>query len=146
MIHGVDSLALAQEIDCIAQELGLFPRVLIEANVAGEATKFGFTRDDLHRDMQHLLALGRLQIGGLMAIPPYCEEAEDSRKYFVALRKLRDDLQTAFDIRLPHLSMGMSGDYPVAIQEGATMVRVGTAIFGPRSGKKLRASEAFQSD
>jgi PLP dependent protein len=146
MLHGVDSLELARDIDRIAAELGLFPKILLEVNVAGEATKFGFKSADLHRDMPELLALERLQIEGLMAIPPYSEEAEDSRKYFAELRNRRDALQVEFNLHLPHLSMGMSGDYPVAIQEGATMVRVGTAIFGPRSGKKLRASEMFFND
>jgi pyridoxal phosphate enzyme (YggS family) len=146
MIHGVDSLDLARDIDRVAAELGLFPKILLEVNVAGEATKFGFKSADLHRDMPGLLALPRLQIGGLMAIPPFSEEAEDSRKYFAELRTRRDALQAEFNIGLPHLSMGMSGDYPVAIQEGATMVRVGTAIFGPRSGKKLRTTEMFTGD
>jgi pyridoxal phosphate enzyme (YggS family) len=146
LIHGVDSLELARDIDRIAAEMGLFPKVLLEINVAVESTKFGFKRADLHREMQQLLALERLQIEGLMAIPPFVEKAGDSRKYFVELRTLRDDLQTAFDIRLPQLSMGMSNDYPVAIQEGATMVRVGTAIFGPRSGRKLQISDAFSGD
>lgn len=146
LIHGVNSLELARDLDRIAAELGLFPKVLIEVNVAGESTKFGFKRADLHREMEQLLALGRLQIEGLMAIPPLSEQAEDSRKFFAELRALRDDLQTAFDIRLPQLSMGMSGDFPVAIQEGATMVRIGTAIFGPRKSGNLRASEAFSGD
>lgn len=146
LIHGVDSLELARDIDRIAAELGLFPKILFEVNVAGESTKFGFKPVELRRDMEQLLALERLQIEGLMAIPPLAEKSEDSRSYFVALRTLRGELQTAFDIRLPQLSMGMSNDYPVAIQEGATMVRVGTAIFGPRSGRKLQASESFFSD
>lgn len=146
MIHGVDSLELAQEMDRIAEELGLFPKILIEVNVAGESTKFGFKRGDLLRDMTQLLVLERLQIEGLMAIPPFSEKAEDSRGYFAALRTLRDDLQVAFGIPLPRLSMGMSNDYPVAIQEGATMVRVGTAIFGPRSTRKARAQSEFFND
>lgn len=140
LFHGVDSLAIAREMNRIAGELGAFPRILFEINVAGESTKFGFTRDDLHRDMQDLLALDRLQIEGLMTIPPLSAEPEDSRKFFVKLRTLRDDLETAFAIRLRHLSMGMSHDYFVAIEEGATLVRVGTAIFGARSTKAFKAS------
>jgi len=146
LIHGVDSLALARDINRIASELGLFPRILLEINVAGEATKFGFKRDDLHRDMQELLALDRLQIEGLMTIAPIVEEPEDARKYFADLRALRDDVQQVFGIALPQLSMGMSGDYIAAIKEGATMVRVGTAIFGPRSSRNLRAAETFPGD
>ena len=146
LIHGVDSLELARDIDRIAAELGLFPKILLEINVAGESTKFGFKRDDLHRDMHDLLSLERLQIEGLMTIAPIVEEAADARKYFAELRVLRDDLQSAFGIKLPELSMGMSGDYTAAIQEGATMVRIGTAIFGPRSTKNLRASDALSGD
>lgn len=146
LIHGVDSLELARDINRIAAELGLFPRILLEINVAGESTKFGFKRPDLHRDMQELLALDRVQIEGLMTIAPIVEEAEDARKYFADMRILRDDLQQVFGIPLPQLSMGMSGDFTAAIKEGATMVRVGTAIFGPRSSKNLLAGGAFSSD
>lgn len=146
LIHGVDSLDLARDINRIAAELGLFPRVLLEINVAGEFTKFGFKGADLHRDMQDLLALDRLHIEGLMTIAPIVDEAEEARKYFADLRVLRDDLQQVFGISLPQLSMGMSGDFTAAIKEGATMVRVGTAIFGPRSSKNLLAGGAFSGD
>ncbi len=146
LIHGVDSLDLARDIDRIATELGLFPKILLEINVAAESTKFGFKRTDLHRDMHALLALERVQIEGLMTIAPIVEEAEEARKYFAELRTLRDDLQSAFSIQLPELSMGMSGDYTAAIREGATMVRIGTAIFGVRSSKNLRASDALAGD
>lgn len=130
--HSVDSLALAEDMDRIAAELGVFPEVLLEVNVAGESSKFGFSPDALQRDLEALLRLGRLQITGLMTIPPFAPDAEASRKYFVALRELRDRLVTGSGLGLPELSMGMSGDYGVAIEEGATLVRVGTAIFGPR--------------
>jgi len=146
LIHGIDSLDLARDINRIATELGLFPRILLEINVAGESTKFGFKRPDLHRDMQELLALDRLQIEGLMTIAPIVDEAEEARKYFADLRILRDDLQQVFGIPLPQLSMGMSGDFTAAIKEGATIVRVGTAIFGPRSSKNLLAGGTFSSD
>ena len=82
--------------------------------------------------MEELLSLGKLSIEGLMAIPPITPEPESSRSYFIALRKLRDELESEFNLRLPQLSMGMSGDFLVAIEEGATLVRVGTAIFGER--------------
>jgi pyridoxal phosphate enzyme (YggS family) len=136
MIHSVDSLALAQDINRIAGEEGLHPRVLLEVNVAGEGSKFGFSSETLRRQMEDLLALPRLSILGLMAIPPLAEEAEVSRKYFVQLRELRDRLQTAFRVDLAQLSMGMTQDFPVAIEEGATLVRVGTAIFGERRSRK----------
>src|SRR6266699_6657471 len=132
LIHSVDSLALARDINRIAEEDGLHPRVLIEVNVAGEGSKFGFTPEKLRGEMEELLALPRLSILGLMCIPPIADEAEASRKYFVQLRKLRDRLQIEFRVDLAQLSMGMTQDFPVAIEEGATLVRVGTAIFGER--------------
>jgi len=136
LIHSVDSLSLAQEINRIAEEEGMHPRVLLEVNVAGEGSKFGFRPDKLRQDMEVLLALPRLSIEGLMTIPPLAKEAEASREYFVDLRKLRDRLETEFQMKLPHLSMGMTNDFPVAVEEGATLVRVGTAIFGERSRPK----------
>jgi len=132
LFHGVDSLALAQDIDRIAVEEGMQPRVLLEVNLAGEASKHGFAADDLRRDLETMLSLGRLTIEGLMTMPPLSPEAEASRKYFVALRELRDELEAKFNVRLPQLSMGMSGDFSIAIEEGATLVRVGSAIFGSR--------------
>jgi len=136
LIHSVDSLALAQDINRIAEEDGLHPRVLLEVNVAGEGSKFGFTPDKLREDLENLLALPRLSILGLMTIPPIADEAEASRKYFVELRELRDRLQTEFHVDLAQLSMGMTQDFAIAVEEGATLVRVGTAIFGKRSRPK----------
>ena len=136
LIHSVDSLALAQDINRIAEEDGLHPRVLLEVNVAGEGSKFGFTPEKLRKDLENLLALPRLSILGLMTIPPIADEAEASRKYFVELRELRDRLQTEFHVDLAQLSMGMTQDFAIAVEEGATLVRVGTAIFGERSRKK----------
>ena len=133
LTHGVDSLALAEDINRIAEEDGLHPRVLLEVNVAGEGSKFGFQPDKLRAEMESLLALPRLSILGLMTIPPIAEEAEASRKYFVQLRELRARLQTEFHVDLAQLSMGMTQDFAVAVEEGATLVRVGTAIFGERS-------------
>jgi PLP dependent protein len=136
LFHSVDSLSLAQEINRIAEEEGMHPRVLLEVNVAGEGSKFGFPPDKLRQDMEALLALPRLSIEGLMTIPPLAKEAEASREYFVDLRELRDRLETEFQMKLPHLSMGMTNDFPVAVEEGATLARVGTAIFGERSRLK----------
>lgn len=138
LLHGVDSLELARDIDRIADEAGMHPRVLLEVNVAGESSKFGFSPDKLRAQIEPLLELGRLQIEGLMTIAPFAPEPESSRRYFAALRELRDAVQTEFRLPLPRLSMGMSGDFAVAIEEGATLVRVGTAIFGTRSGKGWR--------
>jgi pyridoxal phosphate enzyme (YggS family) len=132
LFHGVDSLALAQEMNRIAAEEGMHPRILLEINVAEEGSKFGFKTESLRAEMESLLTLPRLSIEGLMCIPPLADEAEPSRKYFVQLRELRDWLEKEFDLTLPHLSMGMTNDFPVAVEEGATLVRVGTAIFGER--------------
>jgi PLP dependent protein len=136
LFHGIDSLPLAQEMERIAEEEGMHPRVLLEVNLAGEASKHGFAPEVLRRDLESALSLGRLTIEGLMTIPPLAPEAETSRPYFIALRELRDKLETEFAIGLPQLSMGMSGDFAIAIEEGATLVRVGTAIFGERSQLK----------
>jgi PLP dependent protein len=135
LIHSIDSLALAQDVNRIAEDDGLHPRVLLEVNVAGEGSKFGFNPERLRAEMESLLALPRLSILGLMCIPPIAEEAETSRKYFVKLRELRDRLQKEFHVDLAQLSMGMTQDFAVAIEEGASLVRVGTAIFGERSRK-----------
>jgi PLP dependent protein len=132
LFHGVDSLALAQEMDRIAAEEGERLRVLLEVNVAGEGSKFGFKAETLRTEIGSLLVLPRLSIEGLMCIPPLAEEAEASRKFFVQLRELRNSLEKEFDVKLPHLSMGMTHDFWIAVEEGATLVRVGTAIFGER--------------
>ena len=136
MIHSVDSLDLAQAIDRIANDDGLHPRILLEVNVAGEGSKFGFKATTLRAELESLLILPRLSIEGLMCIPPLAEEAEVSRRYFVELRELRDELEREFQVKLPQLSMGMTNDYSVAVEEGATLVRVGTAIFGERRRPK----------
>ncbi len=136
MVHSVDSLSLAQDINRIAEEEGLYPRVLLEMNVAGEGSKFGFAPDHLREHVEALLRLPRLSIEGLMCIPPIAAESEDSRKFFIEVRELRDSLEKEFNMKLPQLSMGMTNDYTIAVQEGATLVRVGTAIFGERSKKQ----------
>ena len=135
LIHGVDSVELLADVDRIGAELGLFPRILLQVNVAGEASKFGFSPGKLLEQIETIVAFKRVNIEGLMTIPPLGASAEHSRRYFVALRELRDRLAKESGFALPELSMGMSGDYQVAIAEGATMVRVGTAIFGERRAR-----------
>jgi uncharacterized pyridoxal phosphate-containing UPF0001 family protein len=103
--------------------------------VAGEYSKFGFAPDRLLSEIERISRAERVQVEGLMTIPPLASQPENSRKYFVELRQLRDRLEKEFRFPLPHLSMGMSGDYRIAIEEGATLVRVGTAIFGQRRAK-----------
>jgi pyridoxal phosphate enzyme (YggS family) len=142
LFHSVDSIELARDMNRIADEEGLHPRVLLEVNVAGEGSKIGFAPETLREQIETLLELPRLTIEGLMTIPPLAPEAEASRKYFAGLRELRDQFAAEFQISLPHLSMGMTGDFIVAIAEGATLVRVGTAIFGQRTPMRLRQKEA----
>lgn len=131
-VHSVDSLKLASHINRIAGEDDRHPEVFLEVNLAGEENKGGFLVDEIHRDLPALAALGNLSIRGLMVIPPAVDEAEQARPWFVKARELRDELRQASDLDLPDLSMGMSGDFEVAIEEGATIVRVGSAIFGGR--------------
>jgi len=132
MFHGIDSVALASDINRIATETGARPRILLEVNLAGEASKFGFSPQEVKSEMETILGLEQIKVEGLMTIPPIAEEGESSRRYFAGLRELRDLLQREFNVALPHLSMGMSSDFEVAAEEGATLVRVGTAIFGER--------------
>jgi hypothetical protein len=132
LIHGVDTLDLARDIDRIAAEMGRHPRVLLEVNVSGEGSKHGFAPEALERSLDELLALPRVQVEGFMTMAPLAPEAEASRPYFASLRKLRDRLSEQSGIPLDTLSMGMSADYEVAVEEGATLVRVGSAIFGGR--------------
>jgi pyridoxal phosphate enzyme (YggS family) len=133
VIHAIDSLRLASYADEIARELGLFPKVFLQVNIGKEASKGGFEWEKLRAEMENILTLGRLEIIGLMCIPPAGPDAESSRPWFVSLRETRDALEAEFRLKLPALSMGMSGDFEVAIEEGATHVRVGSAIFGKRS-------------
>jgi hypothetical protein len=130
----------------IAEEVGIRPRILLEVNVAGEGSKFGFKSDSLRSQMESLLSLSCLTIEGLMTIPPLAPDAETSRKFFVQLRELRDSLEKEFRLSLPYLSMGMTNDFPVAVEEGATLVRVGTAIFGERATWKARKMSEMAPD
>jgi PLP dependent protein len=133
VIHAIDSLRLAAYADGVAAELGVRPRVFLQVNLAGEESKGGFSPAEIFSAMSDLLKLGNLQLAGLMTIPPDSGEAESARPWFRQLRELRDELERTTGASLPALSMGMSNDYEVAIEEGATHVRVGSAIFGKRS-------------
>lgn len=134
-IHAVDSLKLAVYMDGIAGELGLFPEIFLQVDQAGEESKGGFTPAELHAAMPALADLPNLRMAGLMSIPPAADNPEDSRRWFRQLRQLRDDLCGKYPMDLPFLSMGMSGDFEVAVEEGATHVRVGSLIFGKREYK-----------
>ncbi len=134
MIHGVDSVELLQKLDAAAEESGRAPELLIQVDLAGEATKFGVPPGEVPRLFEAAAACRAARVTGLMTLPPHPETPEDARPYFRRLRELRDRWLTS-DVpasMLRELSMGMSGDFEVAIQEGATLVRVGTAIFGSR--------------
>ncbi len=128
MIHSLDSLKLAQGVDRIAGELSLKPKVLLQVNVASDDAKFGFPVSEIENNFAELNSLPNLQIEGLMTVPPFDADPENVRPHFARLRELRDRL----DSNLPHLSMGMSHDFEVAIEEGASLVRVGSSIFGKR--------------
>jgi pyridoxal phosphate enzyme (YggS family) len=136
LIHSVDSVQLAEEISRRAQEAGLTQAVLLEVNLEGEATKSGFLPDELSEAMPRLAALSHVAVKGLMAIPPPTSDPEQARPYFRRLRELSLRLmcQPTGTVSMKELSMGMSNDYHVAVEEGATMIRVGTAIFGLRHG------------
>jgi PLP dependent protein len=134
-IHAVDSLKLAAYINGIAGELGLRPEVFLQVDQAGEETKGGITPAELYAAMPALAGLSHIQICGLMSIPPAVGNPEDARHWFRELRELRDDLSGKFLMELPWLSMGMSGDFEIAVEEGATHVRIGSLIFGKREYK-----------
>jgi len=134
LIHSVDSLELAQEIDRRAGEAGQAQDILLEVNIGGETTKGGFRPDGLVQLVSMMAALSHIHIKGLMAIPPPAAEPESARTHFVRLRELGDAIaaQRIPGVVMDELSMGMSNDYEIAVQEGATLVRVGAAIFGAR--------------
>lgn len=135
VLHSVENIDQAQSINAAAERLGIQQEVLLQVNVAGEASKGGFTSEELEAGIAELDRLPHVAICGLMTLPPWKDNPEETRPYFTQLCRLRDQLaQQAWErIRLDELSMGMSHDYEVAIEEGATMVRLGTAIFGERS-------------
>ena len=131
-IETIDSLALAQRVGRIGAEEGVVPKVLLQVNVGEDEAKSGYSAEGVRRDLDGLLAIEQVEVRGLMTIPPFDPDPEKTRPHFAALRELRDKLETASGKPLPHLSMGMSHDFEVAIEEGATFVRVGTTIFGKR--------------
>ena len=132
LIHSVDSLHLAAELDRCAERAARNTAILLEVNVSGEASKHGFLPPQLLAEFEELNRLRRLEIHGLMTMAPWTPEPEKVRPVFRRLRELRGECETILGAPLPHLSMGMSGDFEVAIEEGATIVRVGTALFGAR--------------
>ncbi len=132
MVQGVDSLDLARELDRQAERQARHLPILLEVNVAGESSKFGWAPDRVLAELETVNALPRLELHGLMTVAPYATDPERVRPVFRRLRELRDACEDRLGAPLPVLSMGMSGDLEVAIEEGSTLVRVGTDLFGPR--------------
>ena len=136
LIESVDSIQLARELDKEGKKRGRVVRAFVEVNLACEESKSGIAREQVAALLEDAGKLSHIRIEGLMAVPPLREDPEESRPYFRALRELRAELQAKKipNADLKELSMGMTHDFPIAIEEGATLVRIGTAIFGPRSG------------
>ncbi len=137
LIHSVDSLRLAKEISSQAEKKQVNADILIEVNIAGEESKFGVSAEDAAQLIEEVSVLPHIRVKGLMAIAPFVTNPEDNREYFRQIRKLAVDIdaKNIDNVTMSVLSMGMTGDYMVAIEEGATMVRVGTGIFGERNYK-----------
>ncbi len=140
-IESIDSVELATEVNKWADKFGKRVPVLLEVNCAGEASKYGFAPDALEVAVEQINKLPRLELHGLMTIAPYTPTPERVRPHFAKLRELNDECSRVLGAPLRHLSMGMSGDFEVAIEEGATIVRIGTALFGPRKSLARTATE-----
>ena len=134
-VDSVDDAALASKLDAAAAEFGKRLPVLIEVNLGGEATKSGVPPEHVESLVDRIAALAHLELRGLMSVPPFFEQPEQVRPYFAKLRALRDNLAVRSGMALPALSMGMSHDFEVAIEEGATEIRIGSALFGARARK-----------
>lgn len=132
MIESVDSLALATEVNKWADKSAKTMPLLLEVNISGESSKFGYNPDALLAELARINALPKIELHGLMTLAPWTQEAEKARPVFRRLRELKERCEQKLGAPLPHLSMGMSGDFEVAIEEGATIVRIGTALFGAR--------------
>jgi hypothetical protein len=137
MIQSIDSSHLAREVNKWADRMGKTMPVLLEVNIAGETSKFGFRPDQLLAEVEMINALSRLEIHGLMTMAPWTPDPEKVRPIFRQLRELKEQCQQVLGAPLPHLSMGMTDDFEVALEEGATMVRIGTALFGRRPASIL---------
>ncbi len=141
MIQSVDSLALAQEINKWAEKSAKTMPILIEVNIAGESSKFGYTPERVLSELKQINALPKIEVHGLMTVAPFTTEAEKVRPVFRRLRELKGQCEDILGAPLPHLSMGMSGDFEVAVEEGATMIRLGSAVLGPRTAFKPAAAD-----
>ncbi len=142
MIQSVDSLPLAQEIDKWAGKQAKTLPILLEVNIAGESSKFGYPPARLLSELEQINALKKIEIHGLMTVAPWAANPEKVRPVFRRLRQLKEQCEQLLGAPLPILSMGMSADFEVAIEEGATLIRVGTALFGERSYAKTRSAQS----
>ena len=133
MMHAVDSLPLAAELNKRCEQAAKTMPVLLEVNVSGEGSKHGFTTETAVEAMEAFFDFPQLELHGLMTMAPFTRSPESARPFFEKLRALKTDCESKLGAPLPELSMGMSGDYEIAIEEGATMVRLGTCLFGPRA-------------
>jgi len=133
MIHSADSTRLLEALESAMEREGGTRDVLLQVNVAGDAAKAGFSPSDAHRAVEAAGGMPHIRVRGLMTVPPFAPDPEVARRHFAALRGLRDRLAAETGADIPELSMGMSNDFEVAVQEGATMVRLGTVLFGARS-------------
>jgi pyridoxal phosphate enzyme (YggS family) len=136
MIQSVDSLSLAQEINKWAEKSAKTMPILLEVNVAGESSKFGYTPEKVLAELKEINALPKIEVQGLMTVAPFTQDDEKVRPVFRRLRELKGQCEEVLGAPLAHLSMGMSGDFEVAVEEGATMIRVGSALLGPRTAIK----------
>ena len=144
-IHSVDSIKLCDRIESVACETGARPRILLEVNVSGEKSKNGMAPSEVLSAVEHITQnCPHITVEGLMTMAPFAESPEASRPYFRELRRLRDDIEKNLGVGLPHLSMGMSGDYEIAIEEGATWIRLGTVLFGERP--KIKTVRSVSSE
>lgn len=134
LVHSVDSFELAQKISNQCESENRVQLVLLQVNVSGETAKFGMEPAKLEKQVMDFSQLPGIRVVGLMTIPPFDPDPENSRRHFFRLREIRDQCEKQDGVSLPELSMGMTNDFEVAVEEGATLVRVGTAIFGPRPG------------
>ena len=141
MIQSVDSLDLAREINKWAEKSAKSMPVLLEVNVAGESSKFGYSPKNVLAELSEINALPKIEVHGLMTVAPWSQEPEKVRPVFRRLRELKGQCEEILGAPLPHLSMGMSGDFEVAVEEGATMIRIGSALLGPRKSAVTRTRE-----
>lgn len=144
VIHSVDSLRLLEQIERVADESGHRPEILLEVNVSGEASKDGLAPEQVPEVVEYALGCRNVTLTGLMTMAPFAADAEQARPFFGRLRCLRDEWERAFGIGLPRLSMGMSNDYVVAVEEGATWVRLGTVLFGHRPKWRPQTEERWE--